>query len=200
VSRLVTRARADALVRTGAAGAAVVALGALVAARAVVVGEVALAEAANDLPATVVDVLEAVMQLGTRGAIPLVAVVAGVLADRRRLRVGMVVAVAGLAAWWGASLLKDAVERPRPVGVGAEVELRDGAAGWGFPSSHVSVAAGVLVAAALATRRPPAAALAVAGVVGLGRMAVGVHLPLDVVGGLGLGAAVAALAVFLALR
>lgn len=194
------RLRTGPVPRAGAAGAGAFGLAALVAASTVVTGEVALTEAANDLPDPVVDVLEVVMQLGTRAAIPLVAIVAAVLADGRRLRIALAVGLAGLAAWWGASLAKEVVERPRPSALGAEVEVQDQAPGWGFPSSHVSVAAGVLVAAALALRRPVAVASGVACVVGLGRMAVGVHLPLDVVGGLGLGAAAAALAVFLALR
>ncbi|HET7720749.1 MAG TPA: phosphatase PAP2 family protein [Acidimicrobiales bacterium] len=188
------------LPRAGAVGAGAFGLAALVAASTVVTGEVALTEAANDLPGPVVDALDVVMQLGTRAAIPLVAIVAAVLADRRRLRVALAVVLAGLAAWWAASVAKEVVERPRPSALGAEVEVRDQFSGPGFPSSHVSVAAGALVAAALALRRPVAVAAGVAGAVGLGRMAVGVHLPLDVVGGLGLGATAAALAVFLALR
>lgn len=194
------RLRADRLARTGGVGAAVLAIGGVVAAAGVVPGEVALVEAAGDLPGPVIDGLEVVMQLGARAAIPVVAIVAAVLADRRRVRVALAVGLAGLAAWWGASLAKDLVERPRPHPVGAEVTIRDPAAGWGYPSSHVSVAAGVLAASALALRRPVGAAIGVAAVVGLARMAVGVHLPLDVVGGLGLGATAAALAVFLALR
>lgn len=43
-------------------------------------------------------------------------------------------------------------------------------------------------------------ALVVGAVVGVGRMAAGVHLPLDVVGGLGMGAAAAAVVVVLADR
>lgn len=186
--------------RLGLGGLLVVTIGALVAASATVIGEVALTEAANDLPAPVVDVLEVVMQLGARPAIALVAVVAAVLADRRRVRVALGVGAAGLVAWFAAEQLKELVDRPRPAAVGAQVVVRDDAGSPGYPSSHVSVAAGVLVAAALATRRPVGAALAVAAVVGLARMAVGVHLPLDVVGGLGLGAAAAALSVHLALR
>lgn len=194
------RLRTGPVPRAGAAGAAAFGLAAIVAARTVVTGEVALTEAANDLPGPVVDALEVVMQLGSRAAIPLVAIVAAVLADRRRFRVALAVVLAGLAAWLAASAGKEVVARPRPSALGAEVELRDHGSGPGFPSSHVSVAAGALVAAALALRRPAAAAAGVAATVGLGRMAVGVHLPLDVVGGLGLGAAAAALAVFLALR
>ncbi|HEX4901829.1 MAG TPA: phosphatase PAP2 family protein [Acidimicrobiales bacterium] len=186
--------------RLGIAGAVVVVVGGAIASGGPVVGEVAVVEAVNDLPRPAIETLEVVMQLGARGAIVLVALVAAVLADRRRLRVAVAVLLAGAAAWFVNAQVKDVVDRPRPAGVGAEVEVLDEARGLGYPSSHVAVAAASLVAAALGTRRPVGAALALAAVVGLARMAVGVHLPLDVVGGLGLGACAAALAAFLALR
>lgn len=186
--------------RLGIAGAGVVVIGGAIASGGPVVGEVAVVEAVNDLPRPAIETLEVVMQLGARGAIVLVALVAAVLADRRRLRVAVAVLLAGAAAWFVNAQVKDVVDRPRPAGVGAEVEVLDEARGLGYPSSHVAVAAASLVAAALGTRRPVGAALALAAVVGLARMAVGVHLPLDVVGGLGLGACAAALAAFLALR
>lgn len=186
--------------RLGLGGLLALVVGALVAADVVVTGEVAATEAVNDLPSAVIDLLGVVMQLGSRAAIVLVAVVAAALTDRHRVRTGVVVLLAGGLAWIGAGLVKEAVERPRPRAAGASVELHDDADGFAFPSAHVSVATGSLAAAALATRRDPTAALAVGAVVGVGRMAAGVHLPLDVVGGLGMGAAAAAVVVVLADR
>lgn len=192
--------RVDAAARLGLAGGLVLLGGALVASRGPAAGEIGLVEAVNGLPGAVIDGLEVVMQLGTRAAIVVVAMVAVVLADRRRMRVAAAVLVAGFAAWAAAGPVKEAVDRPRPAAVGAEVVVRDDARGLGYPSSHVSVATATLVAAALATRRPVGAALVLGVIVGVARMAVGVHLPLDVVGGLGLGSLAAALAVWLALR
>lgn len=186
--------------RLALGGLVALVVGALVAAEVVLTGEVAATEVLNDLPDAAIDVLEVVVQLGSRPAIVLVAVVAGVLVERRRLRVGVVVLLAGGLAWIGATLVKEAVERPRPPAAGAEVELHDDADGFAYPSAHVSVATASLTAAALATRRNPSAALAVGTVVGVGRMAAGVHLPLDVVGGLGMGALCAGLAVAVADR
>jgi len=186
--------------RLGAGGLVVLVLGALVAETTIVIGEVAATETMNDLPDLVVDGLRLVMQLGTHPAIFLVALVAAVLVDRRRLRIAAVVLLAGGLASVGATLVKEAVERPRPPAAGAEVQLLDDTEGFAYPSSHVSIATASLAAAALATRRPLSAALAVGAVVGLGRMAAGVHLPLDVVGGLGLGALAAAIVVTLADR
>lgn len=186
--------------RLGLGGLLALLVAALVAADAVVTGEVAATEALNDLPPAVIDLLGIVMQLGSRSAIVLVAVVAAALTDRRRVRTGVVVLLAGGLAWIGAELVKDAVERPRPRAAGASVELHDDVDGYAYPSAHVSVATGSLAAAALATRRDPSATLAAGTVVGLGRIAAGVHLPLDVVGGLGMGAAAAAVVVVLADR
>jgi len=181
--------------RLGLAAFAVVAIGAVLGADRTLPGEVGLTELANDLPAPVIDVLEIVMQLGSRPAILLVALVTAVLSDRRRLRVALAVLVAGGLAWVGSVLLAEAVERPRPPAAGASVVVRDDLDGFAYPSSHVSIATASLTAAALISRRRPGAAMATGGIVGLGRMAVGVQLPLDVVGGVGLGVAVAVLVV-----
>lgn len=186
--------------RLGAGGLLVLVLGALVAADTIVTGEVAATEAMNDLPAPVVDGLRLVMQLGTHPAIFIVALVAAVLVDRRRLRIAALVLLAGGLASVGATLVKEAGQRPRPPTAGAEVQVHDDIDGFAYPSAHVSIATASLAAAALATRRPPSAALAVGAVVGLGRMAAGVHLPLDVIGGLGLGALAAAVVVTIAGR
>ncbi|MDE0803363.1 MAG: phosphatase PAP2 family protein [Acidimicrobiales bacterium] len=163
----------------------------LVATRSLVLGEVAVTETINSLPSLAIDGLEVVMQLGTRPAILLVAVVAVVVTPGDWRRIAFAVVVAGALSWLGSDLAKDIVERPRPGGFAADVDVRDHATGFGWPSTHTAIAAGSLTAAALAGRRGVAPALVVAGTVGIARMAVGVHLPLDIVGGLALGVAIA---------
>jgi undecaprenyl-diphosphatase len=160
-------------------------------------GEVGATEAVNGLPDLVIDAFELVMQLGTRPAIFLVAAVAVVVAGGDWKRVAAAVVLAGGIAWLGASLGKDLVDRPRPAAYSDEIVVHGGSSSSGWPSSHTAVAAGSLTAAALMARRPASAAVVLAGVVGLARMAVGVHLPLDVVGGLGLGVATAVVVVWL---
>jgi undecaprenyl-diphosphatase len=92
------------------------------------------------------------------------------------------------------SALKDWVERPRPTGV----RLRDHVGGYGFPSGHTAFAFAVaaVIAASLAGwwRAVP---FVLAVVVGVARMHVGVHTPMDVVGGALCGGAVAYLAMAL---
>jgi undecaprenyl-diphosphatase len=82
------------------------------------------------------------------------------------------------------------VGRGRPAALVTAVEERElfGADGLGYPSGHAAVAAAltVVVAAHLSVRWL-LAALALGAVVLFGRMYVGAHLPLDIVGGVALG-------------
>ena len=195
----------DEEVRLAGIGLVVLVVGGLLAADGLRPGEAGLTELANDLPEPLVDVLRMVMQLGTRPATVVVAIVVAVLADRRRVRVGATVLAAGLLGWALSIAAKDVVERPRPAGFGVAVTVRDDAGGFGYPSGHTTIATASMAAAALATdRRRPTARLVgpvvVGAVVGLGRLAVGVHLPLDVVGGIGLGVATAVAVVVVADR
>lgn len=186
--------------RLGLAGLVVLVGAGVLAGRSARLGEVAVTERLNGLPGPVVDGLGLVMQLGARPAILLIALVAAVLVDRRRARTAAVVVLAGGLAWVGATVIKDVTERPRPPALGAGVAVHDEVDDHAFPSAHVAIATASLAAAGMAARRRPAPALVLGGVVGVGRMAAGVHLPLDVIGGLGLGALAAAVAVDLADR
>ena len=98
--------------------------------------------------------------------------------------------VAAAGGWQLAKGVKLLVARPRPNDLLADVVLRDGnPTGRGFVSGHSAVAMAVAVAAAPLLegwQRPVAMGTALA--VGLARVHVGAHLPLDVVGGLALGA------------
>jgi undecaprenyl-diphosphatase len=148
-------------------------------------GEVAVLEWGNDLPRWVGAPLELVMGLGSSiGA--LIVIAAGFLARQRR------VAAAGLLGWLAARLISTAmkagVDRARPPDLVADVVLRQHLpADGGFPSSHSAIAAALAVVAAWGwpILRLPLAGLAVA--VGVARLYVGVHLPLDLAGGWALG-------------
>ena len=67
-----------------------------------------------------------------------------------------------------------------------------------FPSDHASAAFGIAFAVALFDRALGAAFLAVAVVIGVGRVALGAHYPGDVAGGLGVGVASALVVVAIA--
>jgi undecaprenyl-diphosphatase len=110
------------------------------------------------------------------------------LAAGRRQLAGRLV-VGGTVTWGLAKVVKRFVRRGRPTAILSDVHCRGPEArGHGYLSGHAAVAT-ALVAAAL-PELPPAtrqAALAAAAVVGLARIYVGAHLPLDVAGGIALG-------------
>jgi undecaprenyl-diphosphatase len=142
--------------------------------------------------------LEVVMQLGLRPLVPVCALLA--LAVTRRWQPAVAVLAAGLVVGWGTDHLKAWSDRPRPVGV----RIRDHAGGAGFTSGHTAnaFAMATVLAVVVLPGRWRWLALGLATGVGLARMYVGAHYPLDVLGGAAWGAAVgwtAALAAALAL-
>jgi undecaprenyl-diphosphatase len=142
----------------------------------------------NDLPGFLYRPVWVVMQFGSFWAI--VAVGAVALAFRRfRLAVGS--AIAGVSVYLLAELMKAIVDRARPAELLTGVHLRGTpATGNGFPSGHASVACALAVIAWLwFGPRLRWTFIAAAVVVCFARVYVGAHLPLDVVGGAGLGVA-----------
>lgn len=139
----------------------------------------------NELPDEIEPMLWLVMQLGSITAVPVVALVA---LWRRRPRLARDVAAAGVLAYGLAWGLKQLITRPRPGELLLDVLLRGGHAGLGYPSGHSAVAA--VLATVLAPHLPRVArrwTWALVVLVGIGRIYVGAHLPLDVVGGWALG-------------
>jgi len=99
--------------------------------------------------------------------------------------------LAGVGVYLIALLVKSTVERQRPGGLLDGVEARESfaAESLGYPSRHVTVGAALtVVAAAYLPRRWAHAAAGVAIVAMFGRMYMGAHLPLDLIGGAALGA------------
>jgi glycosyltransferase 2 family protein len=130
--------------------------------------------------------LRVVEQLGSVGGALVVAVVAGLVT--RDPRLGGALVLAGQGAYWTAKLVKELVGRARPMGFLPDVELREAATGYGFASGHAAVAfALATVLVPVLPRRWRLPAIAAAALVALARVYAGVHLPLDVVGGAGLG-------------
>lgn len=129
----------------------------------------------------------ALMQCGSLAA---VFVVAGAMTRAGRYRAAIVSAVAGTAVWGCVKLVKPFVGRGRPGHVLDDVSIRGQAqTGLGYPSGHAAVALTLALVAPLAAGSPcRAAAVSLAGVVGGARMYVGAHLPMDVAGGLAIGA------------
>lgn len=148
--------------------------------------ETAVFEVVNRLPGWLAPLLIVVMQAGAFYAVPVTAVAAALL---RRFELARALLLAGGAGWLAASLLKSVVGRGRPTALLQDVLLRVGEApGLGFPSGHTATATALVTAAMpFVGRRVRVLLGAVAVLVGIARMYVGVHLPLDVLGGGALG-------------
>lgn len=127
-----------------------------------------------------------VMQLGALGAAPVTAGVA-LAAGERRLATRL--ATSGLSAWLLAKVVKQVIRRGRPSTVIADVRHRGReSSGLGYLSGHAAVSTALVLAAGPhLDRRIRWLAVIAAPIVGLSRIFVGAHLPLDVVGGASLG-------------
>jgi undecaprenyl-diphosphatase len=129
------------------------------------------------------------MQLGNVLVVPASALVAAAL---RRWQLALELLLAGGGVYLLAKVVKGVVPRGRPEGLLSDVVIRGAAAhGRGFVSGHAAVLAALAaVAWPWLGRGGRIAVCALVVVVCLARVYVGAHLPLDVVGGAGVGLAV----------
>jgi undecaprenyl-diphosphatase len=157
--------------------------------------EIAVFRVFNDAPDFLYPVVWPLMQYGTFITI-LVATVIALFFHKVRLAVEM--AVAGVTVYELAKLAKDAFPRGRPGAVLADAHLRGVPVGQqGFPSGHTAVSAALaFILFAHLPGRWRWVPLLLALIVSAGRLYVGAHFPLDVVGGACLGIAAGALATF----
>jgi undecaprenyl-diphosphatase len=181
----------------GVAAAVLLASWVLVAVLPVPAWEQRLVAWVNAAPDVVAALLYPVMQAGTVAATVVTAIAVYVLTRDRAL--ALTTAAAGMAAWLLAKGVKAAVGRGRPLEYLPQLDVRDGdGGGLGFVSGHSAVAAALATCLIVAT--PPrwrVVPIVIVVLVGVARLVVGVHLPMDLVGGWALGVlvAVAALAV-----
>jgi membrane-associated phospholipid phosphatase len=148
----------------------------------------------NEVPSAVASVLTPLVHLFLPAGIVIVVVlIAGyVVAWTRSVLPVAAGAVAAGLAWVLANVAKVIADRPRPYEVVADAVLRQPPAhGTSFPSSHTAVTVAVVIALVPFLPRVLAwVAIAYAALVGWSRVYLGVHYPLDVLAGAGIGMAV----------
>lgn len=153
--------------------------------------EIRCFRALNELSGAAYPVVWPVMQCGSLGGVVTAAAVTAA-ADRRDL--GGRLLVAGTTTWSLAKATKEIVQRGRPGTTLTEWRgLGRPQSGLGFPSGHAAVVASLatVAAPALDSRWRPVLWSVVA-TTAFGRVYIGAHLPLDVVGGVALGHVVGA--------
>lgn len=153
--------------------------------------------ALNGLPAFLAYVLWLPMQFGNFLILPL-GVVGALVGKQWRLAAAF--AIAGVGKYGFARVIKDEFVRHRPAVFLEDVQVGFGGSdsGLGFVSGHAIVAIAFATVLHPYLRSKPARIVlwSAAAIVLLGRVYVGAHLPMDVVGGAGVGLALGLVANF----
>src|SRR5690348_4122012 len=157
----------------------------------------------NEVPAAAASVLTPLSRLFLPAGIitVVVLIVVYVLARNRSILPVLAGAAAAGVAWMLAHVAKAIADRTRPYLAMADAVLRQQPAhGTSFPSSHTAVTLAIAIALIPFLARPLAATgIGYAVLTGWSRVYLGVHYPLDILGGAGIGMAAAGV-ISLALR
>lgn len=149
--------------------------------------EISVFKMINALPDWMRSFFVILTNIATIGAVALAGFIALIKSKRR---IGLAILFSGAIAWLMANTLKELIGRARPNGFidGAMIRYAELAGGNGFPSGHSTVAAACGMSLALILpRKYTLLIVIVVLLVGVSRVYLGVHLPLDVVGGWAIG-------------
>lgn len=93
----------------------------------------------------------------------------------------------GIFAWVVARLLKFIIHTPRPFDLLPDIHSLFPESGYAFPSGHATFYTALAIAVFFYHKKAGCVFLGLAVVIGLARVAGGVHFPVDILGGLVLG-------------
>lgn len=158
-------------------------------------GERDLLRNVSDLPRGIGAPLELLMQLGTLPVALAIVLVIAVLTRAEGVRPAIAALVAVLAVYWLTDVVKELVARPRPVLPSEGLGEPTGPGGFAYPSGHAAMAFAVAsLVAQLVPRSGRWLVFLVAVLAATARLYVGVHWPIDLIGGAALGVTVASAA------
>lgn len=148
----------------------------------------------NTLPSGFYEPMFIVTQFGGLGSLPIWIALAWYLINRRA---AIILAITGSVGWIAAKFAKEIAQRGRPGDVLTDIITFNGEklGGFGFPSGHATFSA--TCATLLYYQVSPKYRkylLLIALLVGVSRMYLGAHFPLDIVGGWALGALIGSVA------
>lgn len=170
---------------------------ALVLGQPVSTGETSVFRWFNDLPSSWRPLFLLITQLGSAWALLIMTIVVAAIKKSRALAFRFF--SVGVLTYGAAIVLKHFVARPRPYQQLADVAQRDpvGTADFGYPSGHAAMAiAAALLLLPLVPRTFRWILTILVALVGVSRMYLGVHYPLDIVGGYFLGLFIVSLVEF----
>lgn len=117
-----------------------------------------------------------------------------------RIAVIVIVVAVGLSDFISGKILKDLIGRLRPCNVLENVNLLVYCGKYSFPSSHASNIIALAISGSYYFRKALIPLFTLAAVIGYSRIYVGVHYPLDILGGFVLGGIIASLVIYMEKR
>jgi undecaprenyl-diphosphatase len=188
------RSRRSADLYLSLAGLAVLLITGYIAGSGVPAWEVSVFRDINGLPDWIFPIVWPFMQYGVFITIPVVSIIA---LFYKKYRLAIMMLLGGVGIYFLALVVKNLVDRGRPADILADPIVAHEtfrAMSLGFTSGHAAVAATIATFAhRYLSGKLQILSLVTLAVVAFGRIYIGGHLPLDVVGGLALGVAVASL-------
>ncbi len=117
-------------------------------------------------------------------------IIASILIARRKFYTFSLLFLSGVLSWLVAGFLKILIHVPRPM-IGMGITPLIDQFGYSFPSQHATVFSAIAISMFLVNKKLGIALSILAFIIGISRIVLGVHYPIDVFGGFCLGSIIA---------